>query len=209
MEKLYDKTLYDIGSTIEGVGSILAGAMAARPTTPIDEAKLYEQEEAKLPEHARQFCALLASHFPKTEKARAFDRHDLRAYGRQVVALTPEQTREAFDRLREIHTFRPDVTDVVAVVRQLRAELGISQVPGGDAQARRVVSLAEDLRRAKAQEERLLEGTTYGPGWGRQYARDTIHALPLDTEDIDHIQRIRRDRRRRQGPGRRHDSARS
>ncbi len=171
-----------------------------RQSVAHSERQRYDQEAAQLPEHVRQFCALIQTKFASQKDGQPFDRHDLRAYGRQVAALTPDQTRDVFDRLRELHKWRPDVPDVVAVVEDLFGATRPARIPGAEADARRIVSLKADLERFERDQARALPGSV-AQGWGRQYARDQVaqRAASLTPEDLEYAAALRRARKRRQG----------
>lgn len=79
---------------------------------------------------------------------------DTIAYGRQLIALTSEQAREVYYRLRERHTFRPSVAEVRAVVDELLPKDPLKGLSGADVAMRSVVALPRALPSAANGPER-------------------------------------------------------
>lgn len=77
------------------------------------------EHHSEFPPHVERFLELLQTSWPTT--APWDEETDTVAYGRQVIPLTREQTREIYYRLRERHTFRPSVAEVRIVVDEMTA----------------------------------------------------------------------------------------
>jgi hypothetical protein len=92
---------------------------------------------------------------------------DTVAYGRQLIALTKEQSREVYYRLRERHTFRPSVAEVRVVVDELLPKDPLRSLSGADVAMRAVVAMPKALpsaangparQRAREEMERKRRG---------------------------------------------------
>jgi hypothetical protein len=79
---------------------------------------------------------------------------DTVAYGRQLIGLTKEQSREAYYRLRERHTFRPSVAEVRVVVDELLPKDPLKGLSGADVAMRSVVAMPRALPSAANGPER-------------------------------------------------------
>ena len=90
----------------------------ARPTMPVQARQIDRKSEhhAEFPSHVERFLELLQTSWPT---ASWDEETDTVAYGRQVVHLSREQTREVYYRLRERHTFRPSVAEVHTLIGEL------------------------------------------------------------------------------------------
>lgn len=158
----------------------------ARPTLPVAARQIDRKPEhcPEFPSHVERFLELLQTSWPT---APWDEKTDTVAYGRQVLRLTPEQTREVYYRLRERHTFRPSVAEVHTLIGEMvesaptAADLAIRTITMSPQTAAAVLADPDATPENQAIARKVLgtlpalPGTGEGPG--RSRAREILNNL--------------------------------
>jgi hypothetical protein len=152
--------------------------------TPSRQIDRKPEHHAEFPPHVERFLELLQTSWPT---APWDEETDTVAYGRQVLRLSREQTREVYYRLRERHTFRPSVAEVHTLIGELidsapiAAEVAAHAITMSPQTAAAVLADPNASQENQAIARKVLGAVpalpATGEGAGRSRAREILNNL--------------------------------